>query len=71
MTTGGRPLLLQPYRTSDGWIHLLGHETQRHLPGAARAMGLHDSLGTEPRFRAQELHKPEVRYPLWILIQSE
>jgi hypothetical protein len=31
MTDGGRPLLLQPYRTKGGWIHLLGHETQRRL----------------------------------------
>ena len=57
MTAGGRPLLLQPYRTSDGWIHLLGHETKRHLPTAIKALGLEDSLGTEPRFGPKELHK--------------
>eukprot|EP01049_Picozoa_sp_SAG25_P012167 SAG25_NODE_1599_length_2699_cov_2.237692_5_plen_175_part_00 len=58
MTEGGRPLLLQPYQTSDGWIHLLGHETQRHLPGAIVALGLQECLGTDNRFKGTELHKP-------------
>jgi len=64
MPAGGRPLLSQPYATaSDTWIHLLGYETHRHLPGALEALGLGDSiLATDkarPSLRAAVLPEPD------------
>jgi crotonobetainyl-CoA:carnitine CoA-transferase CaiB-like acyl-CoA transferase len=60
MPLGGRPLLLQPYATaSTQWIHLLGYETARHLPGVIVALGLGDSpLAKDPRFDMSNINVP-------------
>ena len=61
MPLGGRPLLLQPYATASAqWIHLLGYETPRHLPGVIAALELGDSpLATEERFEIANINAPE------------
>ena len=53
--------VLQPYATaSPQWIHLLGYETPRHLPGVIAALGLGNSpLATEERFEISNINAPQ------------